>query len=91
MRNKLWLKEYLRANPCVDCGETDIRVLEFDHRDPESKVANVGRLSCDAASLKRIISEVMKCEVRCCNCHRRRTREEDHARFRRVTVYDSGG
>lgn len=94
IRARLWLKEYLRTHPCVDCGESDLRVLEFDHLDPGNKLSGVSRLACNGASLRKILTEVAKCEVRCANCHRRRTVEEGHASFRRlpnVTVYDSGG
>lgn len=91
VRARAWLKEYLRANPCVDCGEADIRVLEFDHRNPADKVANVGRLAADGFGVKSLIREVLKCEVRCANCHRIRTTEEHHFKFRRspsVTACD---
>ena len=94
IRTRLWLKEYLQAHPCVDCGEHDLRVLEFDHMKPEDKTAGVSRLAGNGASLARVQAEVAKCEVRCANCHRRRTIEEGHATFRRlpnVTVYDTGG
>lgn len=34
-RNKTrqYLSNYLFKNPCIDCGEKDIRVLDFDHID----------------------------------------------------------
>lgn len=94
LRCRLWLKEYLRLNPCVDCGQTDIRVLEFDHRDPARKVANVGRMARSGVSVEAVIREVAKCDVRCANCHRIRTIKEHHSSFRRggrVTIYDTGG
>jgi hypothetical protein len=83
VRARLWLKEYLRSHPCVDCGEADVRVLEFDHRDPATKLANVSRMASDGCGPARLAKEVAKCDVRCCNCHRRRTHAENHSAYRR--------
>jgi hypothetical protein len=66
------LKVYLSAHPCVDCGESDARVLEFDHV-RGSKRCDVGELVANAARWDRITVEIEKCDVRCANCHRRRT------------------
>ncbi len=64
---------FLRTHPCIDCGEADPVVLQFDHQDPESKSSNVGELLRRRASWARIQAEIDKCDVRCANDHQRRT------------------
>lgn len=68
-RTHIW--NYLLNNPCVDCGQTDPRVLEFDHRDDLTKSYNVSEMF--PLSLSKINEEIAKCDVRCANCHRIRT------------------
>jgi hypothetical protein len=69
------LGAYLLTHPCVDCGETDLRVLDFDHDDPSQKLDEVVRLAGFGIAWKRVEAEIAKCSVRCANCHRRRTAE----------------
>lgn len=73
---RAWVLDYLRTHPCVDCGTADPRVLEFDHRDPRDKRAHVSWLITCGYSLATVEAEIRKCEVRCANCHRIKTREE---------------
>jgi hypothetical protein len=66
--------EYLPAHPCVDCGERDITVLQFDHfRD---KLYDVSVMISTGMSWHRIEAEIAKCVVRCANCHHRKTARE---------------
>lgn len=70
-RNVELIREYLSTHPCVDCGETDPIVLDFDHlRDKEYEVS---RLVYTGHPWARILKEIAKCEVRCSNDHRRAT------------------
>jgi hypothetical protein len=62
---------YLTSHPCMDCGENDPVVLEFDHL--HDKVANVSEML--SRSWAAILAEIEKCDVVCANCHRRRTAE----------------
>lgn len=71
-RVRAMVDQYLREHPCVDCGCTDITVLEFDHRDPAAKELAVGELA-RYAEWPRVLREIEKCDVRCSNCHRLRT------------------
>lgn len=71
-RNQEYRWEYLRTHPCVDCGETDLRVLEFDHV-KNKKYRSISYLVNHGFSLEVVIEEIKKCEVVCGNCHRIRT------------------
>lgn len=69
-----YIFNYLLNNPCVDCGEKNPIVLEFDHINPEKKISNVSDLM--KLSINKVIEEIEKCEVRCANCHRKKTSEQ---------------
>lgn len=72
--NKQRLYAYLASHPCIDCGETDIRCLEFDHV-RGNKSSSIATLIKNGASWSVIEAEIAKCEVRCANCHRIKTIE----------------
>ncbi len=74
VKNRLRLLAYLQKHPCVDCDQTDIRVLEFDHVH-EKKSESITNLLKNAAPWERIEAEIAKCAVRCVNCHRIKTGE----------------
>ena len=67
--------EYLLTHPCVDCGQTDIIVLEFDHVAGD-KIDTITMLMQRNSSWEKISNEIKKCVVRCANCHRRKTASE---------------
>jgi hypothetical protein len=62
----------LSTHPCVDCGETD---PEFDHRDGVEKVETIAYLRAKD-DRKSLLTEIDKCDVRCSNCHSRRTAKQ---------------
>ncbi len=70
-RTKLW--DYLDSHSCVDCGEKNPIVLEFDHI-KKGKVGSISYLlSRQRWSWASLLKEIDKCEVRCANCHRIKT------------------
>lgn len=65
--------DYKKTHPCVDCGEKDPIVLEFDHvRGRKHK--NISHMVHKyPVSLDELKKEITKCDIRCANCHRKVT------------------
>src|SRR5213592_3239392 len=64
----LYLVAYLSKHPCVDCGEDDPIVLEFDHLRDKKFAISAGLQS---RPWQDVLDEIAKCDVVCANCHRR--------------------
>jgi len=71
-RNFIW--EYLCSHACVDCGETNPLVLDFDHL--KTKKFEISNATSMAIALPTLIKEINKCAIRCANCHRIKTAKE---------------
>ncbi|MFY9714573.1 MAG: hypothetical protein WAK00_13965 [Microbacterium sp.] len=82
-QNFVRMVDHLRTHPCVDCGETDPVVLDFDHLPGLPKKFEVARaVNASTRAWSTIAAEIMKCEVVCANCHRRRTaRRGGHRKY----------
>jgi hypothetical protein len=74
-RNRVNKAKLLETLSCVDCGERDPILLEFDHRDGGVKIANVSRMMA-LHTWSTVLIEIAKCDIRCVNCHRRRTAQQ---------------
>lgn len=70
-RNKVF--DYLIKHPCIDCDEANPIVLDFDHKDENEKDFNISKMVGNGYSWSTIKKEITKCDIRCANCHRKRT------------------
>lgn len=73
-RNKCrtFIANLLSKNKCMDCGETNPLTLDFDHRDPKTKIGSICELVASGRE-QILITEVEKCDIVCSNCHMKRT------------------
>lgn len=76
-RNRGFARSWASLLGCADCGERDPVVLDYDHVD--GKREHVSTLAQHGVGLARLFEEMLACEVRCANCHRRRHHRERHA------------
>jgi hypothetical protein len=65
----------IKKSPCVDCGGSFPReCMDFDHVPGRGeKSFNISRATADGVSIKKIMTEISKCDLVCANCHRIRT------------------
>src|SRR5439155_22497288 len=63
----------MKEVPCADCSNVfPPYVMDFDHRDPRDKLANVMWMAGKAATAT-VMAETAKCDIVCANCHTIRT------------------
>jgi len=74
-----WILSFLELHPCMDCGESDPKCLDFDHVRGKKRAAISRMLGNFGWS--ELEKEIAKCEVRCANCHRKRTAERRKVQF----------
>jgi hypothetical protein len=67
LRNYIY--NHFKNNSCIDCGESRIACLQFDHVDPTLKKYNISAFPKTRGSIKSLQLEIDKCVVRCANCH----------------------
>ncbi len=67
--NSRVIKAVKLAAGCIDCGYNEhSEAMDFDHQDTTTKKFLVGQPG--PRHLRLVVEEVMKCDIRCANCHR---------------------
>lgn len=79
-----FILNYFVDNHCKDCGNKDVRVLEFDHLPEFEKSNDISTMVGNSCSLKSLEEEINKCEVVCANCHKIRTIERAKTHYRKI-------
>ena len=87
--NQEKLFDYLDDKACMDCGEPDSRVLQFDHVSGEKR-GNVAQMVAAGYGWDTILEEIAKCEIVCANCHTKRTAERGGFWRADVSTADAG-
>lgn len=72
IKMRSFILAYLHDHPCVDCGERDVVVLQFDHC-RGVKIMSISEMISRCLAERKVLAEIEKCDVRCANCHARKT------------------
>jgi hypothetical protein len=68
------VNEIKEASPCMDCNKHyHSWQMDFDHRDPSSKIDSITKMIIDQLPIEEIMQEISKCDLICANCHAMRS------------------
>lgn len=56
---------------CSKCPEKHPACLDYHHKNPKTKLINIGDAIRHDWGWKKILAEIKKCIVLCANCHRK--------------------
>lgn len=73
-RKKKYIYDFLSQSKCAHCWEHRPVVLEFHHTDGTQKEFCVSEM--ESYSIRKIQTEINKCQILCCNCHKIVTAKE---------------
>lgn len=68
-KRDIWFRELKSNYKCQKCNFTDIRCLDFHHKNPNEKSFGISLAVKNGMSESKILKEIAKCEVLCSNCH----------------------
>jgi hypothetical protein len=68
-KKKIWYLAFIKTQCCAHCGNSDHRVLEWHHKDHETKFMKISKM-LSTYSINAIKREIAKCLCLCANCHR---------------------
>jgi len=85
--NREWYQEIKNNTPCAKCNVAyPYYMMDYDHIDPSTKIRCIATMM--GFSKKAILEEIVKCELLCANCHRKKTYEtENRQEQHRITTY----
>jgi hypothetical protein len=67
------LRDIKMRHGCKVCGYKEHwSALDFHHKNPKTKLFNISENKM--TGITKLLTEIQKCDILCCNCHRR----QDH-------------
>lgn len=68
---RAWVRSTKEDHRCKICPQNDPDLLDYHHRDPATKCFKISDAEKYTFNKDRIRAEIAKCDLICCDCHRK--------------------